>query len=506
MLRIRVLTPTDPEVVRDFGVTSRVSFGRASDCDLVLEGTYVSRTHGELVREGGDWSVFNHGTRTPLTLVRGDTRVDVPRGMSESIQDGDVLQILHTRLHVELKPDAGTDLGLSFVQMDSNTFNALAQTDVRHIAPLETRVHPGNARLDLLLALARELSACDSLESVLERIAKTVFDAFSQATHFAIHLPGALGGLAPRFVRARDGARTGISLPQSLLQRVQREPTALLLRGSELESGPSSSLMRSGITSSMLVPQRGAHDIVGILQVDKRGPGPGFTPADLELAVVLASCAGAALERARRDSELSRVHESFVDGCLRVLELREPAAAAHARRVAQHVSRVAASLASEPADEKLSDDATRTLQCAALLHDVGLLTGPDSALRADAPRAECSRCVEQAHDALSRIHWPAELAQTPLLVRLHRERLDGSGYPRGLRAEEIPLAARLLAVVDVFDAATFGDREGAATLPPERGAEVLRREARAGRLDATLVESFITSLTRQGEAADTTQS
>src|SRR5215510_11158136 len=55
MLRARIRTPTDPEVVRDFTNVRRVTFGRASDNDLVLEGTYVSRLHGELLRLDTGW-------------------------------------------------------------------------------------------------------------------------------------------------------------------------------------------------------------------------------------------------------------------------------------------------------------------------------------------------------------------------------------------------------------------------------------------------------------------
>jgi HD-GYP domain-containing protein (c-di-GMP phosphodiesterase class II) len=73
-------------------------------------------------------------------------------------------------------------------------------------------------------------------------------------------------------------------------------------------------------------------------------------------------------------------------------------------------------------------------------------------------------------------------------VRLHHERLDGSGYPRGLAGDDLPTSARLLAIVDLFDAVSAGERPGRAGLAPERAVEVLRREARAGRLDSTLVE------------------
>src|SRR5215510_10085814 len=103
MLRARIRTPTDPEVVRDFSNVRRVTFGRASDNDLVLEGTYVSRLHGELLCLDSGWCAINHGTRTPLTLVRADARVELAQGGQENLRHGDVLQILHTRMEIELE-------------------------------------------------------------------------------------------------------------------------------------------------------------------------------------------------------------------------------------------------------------------------------------------------------------------------------------------------------------------------------------------------------------------
>jgi pSer/pThr/pTyr-binding forkhead associated (FHA) protein len=77
MLRIRIRTPTDPDLLRDFSNVRRVTFGRSSDNDLVLEGTYVSRLHGELLRLDAGWCAINHGTRTPLALVRADARIEL---------------------------------------------------------------------------------------------------------------------------------------------------------------------------------------------------------------------------------------------------------------------------------------------------------------------------------------------------------------------------------------------------------------------------------------------
>ena len=83
------------------------------------------------------------------------------------------------------------------------------------------------------------------------------------------------------------------------------------------------------------------------------------------------------------------------------------------------------------------------------------------------------------------------MERIPDIVRAHHEKLDGSGYPHGLPAEEIPPEARLLAVCDVFDALTAWDRPYRKAMPAERAIEVLRSDVADGGLDADWVELFV---------------
>ena len=73
----------------------------------------------------------------------------------------------------------------------------------------------------------------------------------------------------------------------------------------------------------------------------------------------------------------------------------------------------------------------------------------------------------------------------------HHERLDGGGYPRGLRREEIPLQSRAMAIADVFDALTAQDRPYKAAVPLDRSLAILEAAGREGHLDAELLELFI---------------
>ncbi|MGQ9920276.1 MAG: HD-GYP domain-containing protein [Desulfobacca sp.] len=92
---------------------------------------------------------------------------------------------------------------------------------------------------------------------------------------------------------------------------------------------------------------------------------------------------------------------------------------------------------------------------------------------------------------LEKIPFSKPLAQVPRLAACHHERLDGTGYPFGLTAAELPYQARILAIADVFDALTASDRPYRLGASSDHALHVLRQEAAQGRLDEDLVEVFI---------------
>ncbi len=104
----------------------------------------------------------------------------------------------------------------------------------------------------------------------------------------------------------------------------------------------------------------------------------------------------------------------------------------------------------------------------------------------------------QAHvvfttEFLSVLPWPPELAQVPSIAGGHHERIDGSGYPQGIVGEQIPLASRVMAVCDVFDALTAMDRPYKPSMTDEAAFAILQDEARRGLLDKDMVNIFIAS-------------
>jgi HD-GYP domain-containing protein (c-di-GMP phosphodiesterase class II) len=109
-----------------------------------------------------------------------------------------------------------------------------------------------------------------------------------------------------------------------------------------------------------------------------------------------------------------------------------------------------------------------------------------------AERTQIESHVSHTYRFLSSIPWTADLARVPEIAHAHHEKLDGNGYPRGLRADQIPLPSRIMTICDIYDALTAADRPYKRAVPREKAIRILEDEARQGLLDRWLVEAFVT--------------
>jgi HD-GYP domain-containing protein (c-di-GMP phosphodiesterase class II) len=106
-------------------------------------------------------------------------------------------------------------------------------------------------------------------------------------------------------------------------------------------------------------------------------------------------------------------------------------------------------------------------------------------------REDIERHVTHTYKFLSQIAWTGEFKRVPQIAGAHHEKLDGSGYPHGLTAAEIPLQSKMMTVSDIFDALAAFDRPYKKAVPVERALDILRDEARAGKLDLDILDLFI---------------
>jgi putative nucleotidyltransferase with HDIG domain len=181
-----------------------------------------------------------------------------------------------------------------------------------------------------------------------------------------------------------------------------------------------------------------------------------------------------------------------LEGLIAMLQLHERDGRGHALRVA----RLAVAMADEIG---FDDDEIRQIEQASLLHDIGKLQMPASILSKPAPLDEAEWRVMRRHpqlgfDLLSRQPRFADVAD---IVLTHHEAFDGTGYPRGLAGEEIPHAARILAVADAYDSMTQPHTQRPALSPAMAIQEIERCSGR--QFDPRCAEALGPVLVHAGE-------
>jgi PAS domain S-box-containing protein/putative nucleotidyltransferase with HDIG domain len=186
----------------------------------------------------------------------------------------------------------------------------------------------------------------------------------------------------------------------------------------------------------------------------------------------------------RSNVELQQAYDKTIEGWAYALDLKDEETAGHSQRVTQMTVRLARRLGVEGRD-------VLHIQRGALLHDIGKMGVPDSVLLKQGPlNAEERALIEQhpvyAYELLSPIDFLRPAIDIPYC---HHERWDGCGYPRGLKGEQIPLSARIFAIVDVFDALT-SERPYRSAWTRERTLEYVRDQS-GSHFDPTLVDAFM---------------
>ena len=176
------------------------------------------------------------------------------------------------------------------------------------------------------------------------------------------------------------------------------------------------------------------------------------------------------------------------------VEARDPYTEGHCERLASYASDLGRHLG-------LDEDAVTALRRGGYLHDLGKVTVPDEILKKGAHlnRAEWE-IIKQHPITGETICKPLKSLRMVLpIIRSHHEHWNGSGYPDGLQGESIPLLARILQVVDVYDALTT-TRPYKPALSHEDAAQTMRREANQGLWDPELVDEFFAMLGKRQAA------
>lgn len=270
-----------------------------------------------------------------------------------------------------------------------------------------------------------------------------------------------------------------------MAQDIQTDPVIFILDGERERL--------KDIHGSVSLPLRAQDEIIGVMHIWSTEYRI-FTDTEIRLLIALAETASNAIHRAllyeetqEQAEELALAYDNTLAGWARALELRDELTEGHTRRVTELTLKLACAL-------NIPENEIVHIRRGALLHDIGKMGIPDSILHKPGPFTAQERTIMQQHtqyarDMLASISFLQPAIDIPYC---HHEHWNGAGYPRGLKGEQIPLAARIFSVIDVWDALT-SDRPYRQAWSKEKTREYIL--ARSGtQFDPAIVEAFFSKV------------
>lgn len=249
-------------------------------------------------------------------------------------------------------------------------------------------------------------------------------------------------------------------------------------------------LLGTGLRGCHVVPLIARDQLLGTLELFY-GEGENKSAEWLDDADTLAAQAAVAVDGVRlqqsliqANTDLTAAYDATIDGWSRALDLRDRETEGHSRRVTELSLRLAREFG-------MAGEALAHMRRGALLHDIGKMGVPDAILQKPGELDAEEWDVMRRHPTLARdLLQPIEYLRPALdIPYCHHERWDGTGYPQGLKRTDIPLAARVFAVADVYDALT-SDRPYRPAWHHDRSIAYIMEQA-AKHFDPTVVDVFI---------------
>ncbi|MFO7576991.1 MAG: HD domain-containing phosphohydrolase [Pelovirga sp.] len=242
-----------------------------------------------------------------------------------------------------------------------------------------------------------------------------------------------------------------------------------------------------GIESFICCPILVDDNPIGVIAVNNQKTGRPLIKSDTTLLQGIAPVIGVALQNAHLIENLQDFFEKTLKVLADSIDARDYMTSGHSEIVTRYAVMIAEEL-------KFAEEEIKTIRIASLLHDYGKIGVPDAVLCKNGPLTTEERAIINTHPAqtekiLNQIPFPAHQADIPRIAGSHHERWDGTGYPRGLKGEEIPLGARILAVADFFEAIT-ARRHYRSPMPVEAAVRLLK-EGSGSHFDPAIVDCFL---------------
>jgi putative nucleotidyltransferase with HDIG domain len=376
---------------------------------------------------------------------------------AQSIQSqlGDVDKMLvRVMAHLSRINDGQTSQILRDLTQISSTINTFKQGVTGYLDAQQRQV-------GALVGVGSVINSSLGLKRVLEEVMDRLILLMNAERGFLM-LREPSGELKVRIARGIDNVNLNedaFAISNTIVRRVAESGETVLTTNAQEDPrfGEQFSVAVYHLLSILCAPLKIKDDLIGVIYVDNRAHTGIFRTEDLALISAFANQAAVAIDNARlfdglqeSNAELEIAYQATLEGWVRALDMRDRETEGHTQRVTALTRRLAMSMG-------VDDDALLHITRGALLHDIGKMAIPDGILLKPGGLTEEERTLIQKHpvyafEMLSPIKFLVPALDIP---HCHHEKWDGSGYPRGLKGEEIPFAARIFSVVDVWDALIY---------------------------------------------------
>ncbi|MCI0553305.1 MAG: HD-GYP domain-containing protein [Anaerolineae bacterium] len=335
------------------------------------------------------------------------------------------------------------------------------------------------SQLGALMGVGRTINSSLGSERVLEEVMDTLI-ALMRAERGFLMLRESNGELKVRIARgiAHNNVDEEIlKVSNTIMRKVAASGESILTTNAQQDPRFENqvSVAAYQLRSILCAPLKIKNDLIGVIYVDNRAHAGIFRESDLALINAFADQAAVAIDNARlfenlkmsnfqleaANLELKIAYEATLNGWVRALDMRDKETEGHTQRVTILTEKLAR-LMGVDGDEMVH------ITRGALLHDIGKMAIPDGILLKPGQLTDDERKLIQKHPVYAyEMLSPIEFLRPALdIPYCHHEKWDGTGYPRGLTGEDIPFAARIFPVIDVWDALT-SDRPYRKGLPQD---------------------------------------
>ena len=396
--------------------------------------------------------------------------------------------LMRVMMHLSRTNDGQTSMILRDLTQMSSSFNNLRQTMTGYLDSHKRQVKA-------LVGVGSVINSSLGLERVLEEVMDGLIALMGAERGFLmLREPG--GELKVRIARGiarEDINKEAFAISKTIVKRVAQSGEAILTTNAQEDPRfvEQISVAAYHLLSILCAPLKIKDNLIGVIYVDNRAHTGIFRNEDLGMISAFANQAAVAIDNAslfddlqESNAELEIAYQATLEGWVRALDLRDKETEGHTKRVTALTQRLAHAM-------EVDEDALVHITRGALLHDIGKMAIPDGILLKPGSLTVEERELIQQHPIYAfEMLKPIKFLHPALdIPYCHHEKWDGSGYPRGLKGDEIPFAARIFSIIDVWDA-LVSDRPYRKGIKPVEVKKSIREQSGI-HFDPHVVDAFL---------------